>query len=80
VALNRVAWSAIQIAIRRLSRKGCGCVLTYCVIRSARSSVPAAPRSCLTLHATLFSKEIALELFDGLARETDEIGSEPRDE
>jgi hypothetical protein len=27
--LNWIAWSAIHIAIRRLSRKGCGCVLTY---------------------------------------------------
>jgi hypothetical protein len=50
--LNRVAWSAIQVAIRH---RDLWCVLTYDVIRSARSSVPAAPRSCLTLHATLFS-------------------------
>jgi uncharacterized protein YkwD len=50
-SLNSVAWSAIQIAIRR---RDLWCVLTYYFIRSARSSVPAAPRLCLSLHATLF--------------------------
>jgi hypothetical protein len=49
VPLNRVAWSAIHIAIRRLSRKGCGCVLTYYVIRSARNAGAACTHGEIVL-------------------------------